>query len=110
MIEQKTSAEVYDLIKDAGKKNLIDVRTPEEYGEVHAVDAVNVPLDQFVGGVNVEELLQGIAKDETVYIICRSGARSMKAAEICEAAGYSQLVNVSGGTMEWVDSGLPVVK
>ena len=57
---------------------------------------------------NPEELLKGIEKSETIYMICRSGARSMKAAEICENAGFEKLVNISGGTLDWIEYGLPV--
>ena len=57
---------------------------------------------------NPEDLLKGIEKDEVIYMICRSGARSMKAAELCENAGFKNLVNISGGTLDWIEYGLPV--
>ena len=49
--------------------NLIDVRTPVEYREVHIEFARNVPLDQ----LNPTDVLAGHYEDEPLYVICRSG-------------------------------------
>ena len=54
----------------------IDVREPDEYEEVHAKGVKNVPL----ASVSAETIGQE-NKDKTVYLICRSGKRSMTAAK-----------------------------
>lgn len=81
---------------------LIDVRTPVEFREVHAEGARNVPLDR----------LDPSALDAAapVYVICKSGGRGRQACEKLRAAGLAAVVNVEGGTQAWADAGLPVVR
>ena len=87
---------------------LIDVRTPKEFGEVHLTFAQNVPLDR----LNPHDLLSnrnGHA-GKPLYVICRSGKRSEMACQKITAAGYRDIVNVEGGTQACVDAGLPVIR
>lgn len=79
---------------------LVDVRTPQEYAEVHVPGAVLVPLDQLA------ERLPELDKDRPVHVICRSGHRSAAVCEALEPLGYDA-VNVAGGTIAWVRAGLP---
>lgn len=93
----------------AGKTvELLDVRTPMEYREVHAQLARNLPLDQ-LDPAKVIGARNGAA-DEPLYIICRSGARGRQACEKFVAAGFTNVVNVEGGTQAWAEAGLPVVR
>ena len=84
---------------------LLDVRTPIEFREVHAKGAQNVPLDQ-LDPQSIATKRNG--KNEPLYVICRSGGRASKAIEQLAAAGVSNLVNVEGGTLAWDKAGLPV--
>ena len=86
----------------AGPINLIDVRTPAEYREVHAEGAASVPLDQFEPC--------SLAKDGPIYLICKTGDRARKAAEKARTAGREDAIVIEGGTTAWVESGLPVVR
>ncbi len=87
---------------------LIDVRTPVEFAEVHADNAVNIPFDR----LTAEAAANAGAVDRTapVYVICRGGHRSAKAAERLAGAGYGRPVVVAGGTLAWTAAGLPVVR
>ena len=85
---------------------LLDVREPEEFAAVHAKGAVLIPLGQLQSRPN--EIAQ--YKNKPVEVICRSGHRSAKGAEILRNAGFSQVANVEGGTNAWVGAGLPVVR
>jgi rhodanese-related sulfurtransferase len=87
---------------------LIDVRAPVEYREVHAESARLMPLDALVPEA-VMEARNG-TKDEPLYTICRSGSRGRQACEKFLAAGYTNVVNVEGGTLAWEQAGLPVVR
>jgi rhodanese-related sulfurtransferase len=82
---------------------LVDVRTPGEYSEGHVPGAVNIPLDELPGRVG--ELEQ--YKEGEVHLVCRSGARSSKAAQLLAGEGY-QAVNVAGGTLAWQAAGYAV--
>lgn len=87
---------------------LIDVRTPVEFREVHADCARNVPLDA-LDPAAVREARNGTAS-EPLYLICRSGSRGRQACEKFLAAGFTNVVNVEGGTLAWAEAGLPVVR
>jgi rhodanese-related sulfurtransferase len=92
----------------SGKIDLIDVRTPVEFREVHVEHARNVPLDR----LNPAAVIQGRngRRDESLYVICRSGSRGQQACEKFLAAGFTNVVNVEGGTLACVEAGLPVVR
>lgn len=87
--------------------DLVDVRTPVEFQEVHVDFARNVPLDRLTpesaAGV------RGTVATEPLYVICRSGGRGKQACEKLSTAGLN-VVNVEGGTMAWDQAGLPVVR
>lgn len=85
---------------------LLDVREPGEYDEVHAPNAKLIPLGQLQSRLN--EIAR--YKNQPVAVMCRSGRRSAKAAEILEEAGFSRVSNVSGGIMAWENAGLTVVR
>ena len=94
-------------LRKAGKEvDLIDVRTPVEFREIHVEFARNVPLDRLdPQAVKAEHNAPG----EPLYVICRSGNRARQACEKLAAAGLA-VVNVEGGTLAWNADGLPVVR
>ena len=83
---------------------ILDVRTPLEYAEGHIAGAlnINVQSDDFQQVAEKE-----LSKDSTILVYCRSGRRSMNAAEILTKLGY-KVVNLKGGIIEWREDGLPV--
>ena len=93
---------------NAGKIDLLDVRTPVEYRELHVAVARNVPLDK-LDPAAVMQARNG-SKEEPLYVICRSGSRGRQACEKFLAAGFPNVVNVEGGTLAWAECGLPVVR
>jgi rhodanese-related sulfurtransferase len=96
-----------DLCKN-GQVDLIDVRTPVKFWELHATHARNVPLNR-LDPVAVMQARNG-SKDEPLCLICRSGSRGRQACEKFLAAGFPNVVNVEGGTLAWAECGLPVVR
>jgi rhodanese-related sulfurtransferase len=100
--------ELAELYKNGKRIDLIDVRTPVEFQEVHVEFARNVPLNR----LDTAALMQtgNGASSETRYVICHSGSRGLKACEILSQAGFSNVVNVEGGTTACVAAGLPVVR
>jgi rhodanese-related sulfurtransferase len=93
--------------RDRGEPiDLIDVRTPAEYRELHAAQARNVPLES-LDAAAVLKARNG--SSGALYVICRTGNRGQKACEKLAAAG-AQVVNVEGGTLAWEAAGLPVVR
>jgi rhodanese-related sulfurtransferase len=97
-----------ELCKDGKKVEVIDVRTPVEFQEVHIEIARNVPLDR----LDPAALMQARdgSTNEPLYVLCRSGSRGQQACEKFLKAGFSNVVNVEGGTMACVEAGLPIVR
>ncbi len=88
-----------------GPIDLIDVRTPQEFAELHAARARNAPLDSFKPKAILKSRVT--SAEEPMYFICAVGARSAWACEAMMAAGYENVVNVEGGTQAWYLAGLP---
>lgn len=98
--------ELQNLVQAGAAVELIDVRTPVEYREVHVSFARNVPLDQ----LDAAKVAAGRTTTDPLYVICRSGSRGKQACEKFLAAGYTNIVNIEGGTLAWDQAGLPVVR
>lgn len=71
---------------------LIDVRSPAEYSQGHAVKALNWPLDQL--STFLEK--NGPMKDKDIVIYCASGARAGVAQNMMNRAGFEKVTNVGG--------------
>lgn len=102
-----TPAELAQLKKSGKAVELIDVRTPVEFREVHVDFARNVPLDALDAAAIVQSRS---GSTEPLYVICKSGGRGRQACEKLAAAGLTNAVNVDGGTTACVAAGLPVVR
>ncbi|AIY12009.1 rhodanese-like domain-containing protein [Cellulophaga baltica] len=72
---------------------LVDVRTPEEFNAGHLEHALNI--NWFDANFQTQ-ITEQIAKDKTVYVYCKVGGRSAKAADKLTALGYT-VVNLEGG-------------
>lgn len=82
------------MLKDKTKQ-LIDVRTVGEYNKRHIKEFNNIPLHELPG-----ELAKLDQTKETI-VICQSGMRSMQAARQLKRAGFTTIINVSGGMSAW---------
>jgi rhodanese-related sulfurtransferase len=74
---------------------LIDVREVNEFKGGSIPKAVNIPLSQLKSRMNE------IPMDKEVFVFCKSGMRSKKAAAMISAKGHRQIVNLQGGIMSW---------
>jgi rhodanese-related sulfurtransferase len=103
-----TPQQLAELCQGGGSIELLDVRTPVEFREVHIAGARNVPLDRLdpvaVMGGRVAN------RDQPQYVICRAGSRGRQACEQFVAAGFPNVVNVEGGTLACVAAGLLLVR
>lgn len=96
-----------EIIQAGQPVDLIDVRTPVEFREVHITVARNLPLERLDPAQLAKER-NGV--HHPLYVVCRSGARGNMACEKLLAAGHSNIVNVEGGTLAWAEAGFPVVR
>jgi rhodanese-related sulfurtransferase len=81
---------------------LIDVREPNETALERIPGAVLMPLSQF-DPVDLPD-----PQGRVVVFTCASGIRSVKAAEIAQAAGRAYDAHLAGGIRAWKAAGLPV--
>lgn len=103
--KKETSDKISILNRDAyadaiaGKKvQLIDVRTSKEYKGGHIKNALNI---DFFNAANFAKAFEKLDKTEPVYVYCRSGARSLKAARRLVDMGFSRIYDLKGGYMRW---------
>lgn len=92
------------LAEVVGSVRIVDVREPHEYtGELgHIKQAELVPL------AGVEAAAAGWNKDQELVLVCRSGARSGRAAAMLATKGFGKVMNMVGGMIAWNEAGLPV--
>ena len=103
MIENLSPQESWALLQQNKSAVLVDVRSQMEYAYVgHPLGAVHIPWKEapawelnpnFVA--DVKKLLPN--SDAPILLLCRSGQRSLSAAQALEQAGYRHLVNIVDG-------------
>lgn len=74
---------------------VVDVREAAEFAFCHIPDAVSIPLGE------LELRLSELDKEDRIYVICRTGARSDMAAKKLADSGFSRVVNVVPGMSGW---------
>lgn len=86
---------------------VLDVRTVDEFGKGHIVDAVNIPVSQ----ITANNLSQ-IEKHKAVptIVVCESGMRAPAAASALSKAGFTRVFVLRGGLASWRGENLPVTK
>jgi rhodanese-related sulfurtransferase len=85
------------ILDDDGDVRILDVRTPGEFEGLHIDGSYNVPLDTL--GEHAEEIRRHV--EETVVVVCRSGARAGQAEQRLNAAGMSNVKVLEGGIVAW---------
>jgi hydroxyacylglutathione hydrolase len=102
-IEQVSVAQLKEQMANDDLQ-IVDVRRPAEYVSGHVPRALNAPLaslDKSLGPLPLK-------KDKRTAVICAGGYRSSAAASLLQQQGFSNLLNVSGGTGAWINAGYPV--
>jgi len=100
--------QLHGRIQQGGSVHLIDVRSPAEYREGHAVGAVSMPFDGLDAALVKSRFGPSSGVDEPLYLICASGLRATLAARKLQSQGIANLVLVDGGTKAWSQQQLPL--
>lgn len=82
---------------------LVDVRTPSEYGDKHIKGAMNADINSTV----FDHQLKTLDRNKPLYLYCLSGGRSGKAAAWAVDNGFKEVYNLEGGILAWNNAGLP---
>ncbi len=102
-IAQLTVAQLHERI-GRGDLQIIDVRRPAEFAVGHVPKALTAPLSGIEKKIGALPLL----KDKETAVICAGGYRSSAAASLLQKNGYTNLLNVTGGTSAWISAGYEV--
>ena len=103
-LPQITVDELNELIADPAALQIVDVRRPPEYASGHVPHAIPASLSDLQKKFSSLEL----DPNKPTAVICAGGYRSSAASSILEQHGFSNLLNVSGGTSAWIGAGYPV--
>lgn len=103
MIENLNPQQAWELLQQNPNAVLVDVRTKIEHGFVgHPIGAVHIPWkeapDWQVNPAFVAEVEKHVAdKNAPVFLLCRSGQRSLDAGKALEEAGFQRPINIVDG-------------
>jgi rhodanese-related sulfurtransferase len=102
-VETVAPGVVADLL-DVGDHEVLDIRTPEEFGESHLAGAVNIDFFETTFAADIEAL----DRDASYVLYCKSGGRSGAAMELIRELGFTDVHEIDGGIMAWTEAGLSV--
>lgn len=80
----------------------LDVRTQEEWDQVHIANSTRIPLDE------LHNRLSEIPNDRDIVVVCLSGHRSQEGVTILRKAGFSRAVCMTDGLTAWKAAGYPL--
>lgn len=100
---QRITANELETLMNNGEKSVIDVRKPGEYNSAHIANVPNLPLDF------INEHIGDFPAQQTTYLHCAGGYRSMIAASILKARGFHNMIDVTGGFGKIKTTNLPIV-
>jgi glyoxylase-like metal-dependent hydrolase (beta-lactamase superfamily II)/rhodanese-related sulfurtransferase len=103
-IDTVENVDVENFKKQLDTNPIFDVRKPGEFTVGRLQSAQNTPLDF------INDHLQEFPKEDTFYIHCAGGYRSMIAASILKSRGYHNLINLEGGFGAIKNAGIPIVE
>lgn len=117
-VQEISVQQLADIIQQQPDAVLIDIREPAEYQQGHITTAVNFPRGVLemqlhnhpkvvTTGNDIQATLETLA-EENIYLICRSGARTVLAAESLQRMGFCKVFSVTGGMLAWVEQHFPV--
>jgi rhodanese-related sulfurtransferase len=109
MVENISPRQTWDALRNDTRARLVDVRTVPEWdnigipdlaaaGKAPALVSWQVAPAMQVNARFIEEMKQaGITGEDHIYFLCRSGARSLAAANAAQAAGFAHVYNIADG-------------
>jgi rhodanese-related sulfurtransferase len=81
---------------------IVDTRSPEEFGKGTLPNAKNIPL------VSVGQRAGELKKEKPVILVCNTGTSAGRAAATLRSAGFTEVYVLGGGLSAWKEAGLPV--
>lgn len=105
MAKTVTAQDLRSALASEPRTQMLDVREQDEHERDGGVPgAVRAPLSTDVAAAGLFDA------QKSVFILCKSGARSLQAAAKLEARGFADVRVVSGGLQAWAAAGFPVTR
>jgi len=101
-LQNLTPLQAQEWLQKNPQGQLIDVRTPEEYGQEHLKGAKLIPLQE------LDKRVGEIKKDQPILLYCHSGRRSLQALNLLKTFQFKSLFHIAGGMTAWKEAKLPV--
>jgi sulfur-carrier protein adenylyltransferase/sulfurtransferase len=92
-----TAVELKQRLDRGDKLTLVDVREPNEYQINRIPGTVLIPLGE------VPRRYAELDKDAEIVVHCKMGGRSAKAADFLRSVGFTRVLNLKGGILDWID-------
>jgi rhodanese-related sulfurtransferase len=92
----------------SGDMILVDIRRPDEWATTGVAKGA-LRIDMLSGDFKARvAALRASNPDSKIGLICQAGVRSARMSQLLEDAGLAGLVDIAGGTEEWIEQGLPI--
>jgi len=104
-VQMVSAVQVYEAVYGEDSLQLVDVRTADEYEVSHLKNAQNI----CVTSDDFKEKVAGLDKEKPVYVYCKKGGRSAKAATILKEMGFTKVYDLQGGLTSWQQEGLETI-
>ncbi len=101
-IELISAQQVHDAINNKDSLQLVDVRTQEEYNVSHLKGAQNICVESD----DFDKKIKSLDKNKPVYVYCKKGSQSAKAAEKLKKLGFTKVYDLDGGIRSWEEKKL----
>jgi adenylyltransferase/sulfurtransferase len=92
-----TSVEFKQRLDRGDKLTLVDVREPNEFQINRIPGTVLIPLGE------IPRRYAELDKNDEIVVHCKTGGRSAKAADFLRSVGFSRVLNLKGGILDWID-------
>ncbi len=99
-----TPEEILSGQEDADRLQVVDLRTPVEFGVAHIPGAANIPLAE------LEKRLDELGTDRKILIYCINGNRTRQAEPVLYSHGFENIYHLDGAFYAWIRGGYPVEK
>ena len=92
-----SSVELKQRLDRGDRLRVIDVREPNEFQINRIPGAELVPLGE------IPRRYAELDQDEEIVVQCKMGGRSAKAADFLRSVGFTRVLNLRGGILDWID-------
>ncbi|MBD3669292.1 MAG: sulfurtransferase [Gammaproteobacteria bacterium] len=92
-----TVKQLHDYLQQEASPLLLDVREPWEYEICHLDGSTLIPMG------SLHQRLDELDREQEIVVICHHGVRSLQVCYYLASAGFSNLINLSGGIDAWAN-------